>query len=68
VANCGRRCAPVGMALQPAACEAEILTTPTRVSLGSVSAFLLKRDRAFVPLPLQANTQQYSTACKDCCH
>lgn len=60
VAKCGRRCAPVVMALQPEAGEAETLTTPTRVSLGSISALLLERGRAFAPLPLRANTQQYS--------
>ena len=59
VANCGRRRASVVMALQPAAFEAEILTTPTSVSLGIISALLLERGWAFAPLPLQANTQQY---------
>lgn len=50
---------PVVMALQPVACEVEILTTPRRVSLGSISVLELERGRAFAPLPLRASTSQY---------
>lgn len=50
---------PVVMALQPAACEVEILATPRRVSLWTISALKLERGRAFAPLALRASTSQY---------
>lgn len=60
-ANYGR-CASIVIALQTAACEAHILTTPTQVSLRSISALLLESGLVFAPFPLQTNT---CTACKD---